>query len=137
MLHWQLLHCNAAIEGVVTVPQPHGVHCSLLEPGAKKPCAHGTQGELVIESKIPCPGMHTHIVSFVAPENSVVLFSGQAVQSLLLLVAEKNARGHNEQGLCSAIDNESDVLAAGYAELVCADILCAAEDLPNPALHWH
>jgi hypothetical protein len=35
------------------------VHSSLLKPSAKEPCAHGTQGELAIELRIPCPGMHT------------------------------------------------------------------------------
>ena len=97
MLHWQLPECSAAVAGSDTEPQPQEVHCSFLNPGAKDPLEHGVHAELVVDSRMPCPGMHTHCVSFVVPVDVVVLFVGQGVHSALLLTVEKNPRGQSVQ----------------------------------------
>jgi hypothetical protein len=95
---------------VETVPQPHDVHGSLARPIAKNPLVHGTQGELSLESTMPCPGTHTHSVLFVVPTSVVVLFAGHLVHSEMLVISEKNPIGHIVQF-----------------------ILCA--NRPNPGLH--
>jgi hypothetical protein len=91
-------------------PQSHDVQGSFLKPGANELSGQGTHGELGKESTIPCPGVHTHSVSFLLPVYTVVLLLGHSVHSALLLVKEKEPRGHSVQFW---------------------------ENLPKPGGHWH
>jgi hypothetical protein len=90
MLHWQLPKCVAAVAGIDTAPQPHEVHGSFLKPFANDPSEHGLHEALAVAPPtIPCPGTHTHSVSFVVPTDIVVLFAAHCVHSVLLLNDEK------------------------------------------------
>ena len=80
-----------------SAPQPQDVQGSFLKPGANELSEQGAHGELGKESIIPCPGIHTHSVSFLDPVYTVVLLLGHSVHSALLLVTEKEPRGHSVQ----------------------------------------